>query len=228
MRVAILGAGADRPRLGGAALLARLRRGRVVEVGCRYRADARRASRSSPRSAISGAFHPGVADRADEAIDGANVVVVAVPAWGHRAVFDEIAATREARPRHHHQFAYVVRRVLPRRRSAPSAVSTCRSPLSARPSPRAGAPLRGGVRVTNVREKVDVAARAGVRHRQASPRSAATCSATVSSCATTCSQSRSAISIRRTTWRRRSELHPGRAGGGVGELGDAHRRRGST
>lgn len=94
MRIAILGAGA----VGRASAAYLLTRGHepVLWSPSGKSTAAFREGALIVEGEISGAFSPVIADSAAEAIDGAGIIMVALPANGHHMVYDEIA--RHAAP----------------------------------------------------------------------------------------------------------------------------------
>lgn len=90
MRVAILGAGAI--ALGSAAFL--LQAGHEAVLWSPSGAGTRDMARGVPLTAsgrIEGTFSPRIAQSCEEALDGREVVLIALPANGHRAVMDAAA-----------------------------------------------------------------------------------------------------------------------------------------
>ena len=94
MRVAILGAGA----VGRASAAYLLTRGHepVIWSPSGKSAAGLRDGALVVEGEISGQFRPAVADTAEEALNGADLIMVALPANGHRMVYEQIA--RHAAP----------------------------------------------------------------------------------------------------------------------------------
>lgn len=156
MNIAILGAGAV--GLGSAALLSS--RGFLPTIWSKSGVGTAPISAGAPlvaEDAIAGEFRPRVAHTAAEAIEHADVILVAAPAWGHRAIFDEIAAHAHANATvivsSHTSFGalYLSQKLCERGHDIPIAAFGTTVTTGRRTGP-------GRVRVTNVREKVDVAA----------------------------------------------------------------------
>lgn len=156
MKIAILGAGAV--GLGSAALLCS--RGFEPTIWSKSGTGTAPMAAGSPlvaEDAVAGEFRPRVARTAGEAIEYAGVILVAAPAWGHRAIFDEIAAHAHAGATvivsSHTSFGalYLSHKLAERGHDIPIAAFGTTVTTGRRTGP-------GRVRVTNLREKVDVAA----------------------------------------------------------------------
>jgi opine dehydrogenase len=155
MIVAVLGAGAI--GLGSAAYLCS--RGHLPVVWSRSGAGTAPIQAGNPLRAdgvLSGEFRPEVAGSAKDAMARAEVVLIAAPAFAHRAIFDEVAAHARTGlsiiiSSHTSMGAlYLAKKLAARGLDLPIAawgttVTTGR---------RSGG---GEVRITNIREKVDVA-----------------------------------------------------------------------
>jgi opine dehydrogenase len=89
MRIAILGAGAA-GRASAAYLLTRGHEPTIWSPSGKS-AQALREGALVVEGEISGEFRPPIADSAEEALNGAELIMVALPANGHRMVYEEIA-----------------------------------------------------------------------------------------------------------------------------------------